>query len=76
MQTACLQLTKNNSEVYADDIEGFPSPGQLFASLRPDLIMALGNVDSVFELRVCFETNLTKSNEGKTKKHNIYEESY
>ena len=69
-------IDQNNSEVYADDIEGFPSPGQLFGSLRPDLIMALGNLYSVFELTVCFETNLIKSNEDKTKKHNIYEGSY
>ena len=69
-------IDQNNSEVYADDIEGLPSPGQLFASLRTDLIMALGNVYSVFELTVCFETNLIKMNEDKTKKHNIYEGSY
>ena len=50
-------IDQNNSEVYADDIKGFQSPEQFFASLRPDLIKPLGNVYCVFELAVCFETN-------------------
>ena len=36
-------IGQNNSKVYVDDIEGFPSPGQLFASSRPDLVMVLGD---------------------------------
>ena len=50
-------IDQNNSEVYADDIKGFQSPEQFFASLRPDLVKPLGNVYCVFELTVCFETN-------------------
>ena len=62
-------IGQNNSKVYVDDIEDFPSPGQLFASSRPDLVMVLGDVYYVFELTVCFETNLIKSNEYKTRKY-------
>ena len=42
---------------------------QFFVLSRPDLVMVLGDVYYVFELTVCFETNLTKSNEYKTKKY-------
>ena len=62
-------IGQNNSKAYVGDIEGFPSPGQLFASSRPDLVMVSGDVYYVFELTVCFETNLIKSNEYKTKKY-------
>ena len=65
-------IDQNNSKVYVDNIEGFPSPGQFFASSRPDLVMVLGEVFYVFELTVCFETNLIKSSEYKTKKYDIY----
>ena len=57
----------NNSKV--DDIEGFPSTGQLFASPRPDLVMVFGDVYYVIEQAVSLETNLIKSNEYKRKKH-------
>ena len=62
-------ISQFNSKVYVNDIEGFPSPGYFFASSRPDLIIVLGDVYYVFELTVCFETNLIKSNEYKTKKY-------
>ena len=62
-------IDQNNSKVYVDDIEGFPSPGQLFTSSRPDLAIVLGDIYYVFELTVCFETNLIKPNEYKTKKY-------
>ena len=63
-------IAQNNSKVYVDDIEGFPSsPGQLFASSRPDLVMVLGDVYYVFELTVCSETNLIKLNKYETKKY-------
>ena len=48
-------IGQNNSKVYVDGIEGFRSPGQLFAPSRPDLIMVLGDLYYMFELTVCFE---------------------
>ena len=54
---------QNNSKVYVDNIEGFPSPGQPFASSRLDSVMVSDDVYYVFELMVCFKTNLIKSNE-------------
>ena len=68
-------IGQNSSKVYVDNVEGFLSPGQLFASLRQDLVMVLGEVYYVFELTVCFETNLIKANEYKTNKYvNLYRE--
>ena len=56
-------IGQNNSKVYVDDTKGFPSPGKLFTSSGPDLVMVLGDVYYMFELTECFETNLIKLNE-------------
>ena len=67
-------IDQNNSKVYFDDIKSFPSLGKLFASSRPDLLMVLGDVTYVFQLTVCFEINLIKLNEYKSKKYDLRRE--
>ena len=44
-------VSQNISKVFVHNIEGFPSPGQLFASSWPDLVMILGGFYYVLELR-------------------------
>ena len=65
-------IAQNNSQVYVDNIKVFPLPGQLFVLSRPDLVVVSRDVYYVVELQVCFETNLIKLNEYKTK---IYDDS-
>ena len=65
-------IAQNNSQVYVDNIKVFPLPGQLFVLSRPDLVVVSRDVYYVVELQVCFETNVIKLNEYKTK---IYDDS-
>ena len=62
-------IGQNNSEVYTENIEGFPSSRKLFALTPPCLVMVFGGVYYVFGLTVCFKANLIKLNEYKIKKY-------
>ena len=47
----------------------FPCTSELFQSLRPDIVVTLGNKIVVIELTVCFDTNTTKSRNYKQERY-------
>ena len=57
-----------NIKLYAD-IEGYRNPTTIFKNCIPDVVVMVDNILHVFELTICFETNLLNSREYKRDKY-------
>ena len=56
-----LQVLTNKGYQILVDMPGFPGPGSVFESLRPDIVVCNKNEVITIELTICFETNFEQS---------------